>query len=180
MRRHHGLYVGAVVLVILPLLGVLGATAWSQATDDPGEAGLPLELQSVTPRGLDDDLGEFLVFEGLVLLLGVLGCGLLLTGLEAFDAWRARRADEVAGVRGRIADALQCNRRLQHLAVTPVVHLPLWGHTRATVELRGHVPTPWLRAAVLRTAAREAAKHLAVFRIEDRLAIAPSREAEAA
>lgn len=63
--------------------------------------------------------------------------------------------------------------------MTPVVHLPLWRRSGATVELRGQVPTDWLRDVVLRTAALEASKRLAACNIDDRLAIVPSSEARA-
>jgi hypothetical protein len=105
---------------------------------------------------------------------------LLVAGAEIFDSWRERRAGEVAGVRGRIETALQRNRLLKDLAVTPVVHLSLWGRSGATVELRGRVPTLWLRSAVLRTAEVEAAKNGAVYHIDDRLVIVPSGEGKAA
>jgi hypothetical protein len=123
--------------------------------------------------------GEVVVFEALILILGLLACGVLVAGMEAFNAWRDRRIAEIVGLRDRIVTALQRKRRLKHFAVTPVVHVPLWGQSRATIELRGQLPTHRLRAAVRRTAAQEAARFMARYRIHDRLVVVRAREAKA-
>jgi hypothetical protein len=97
--------------------------------------------------------------------------------VEAFDVWRERRKEWGAHLHTRFAAALQHDRLLRHLPVTPVVHLPLLIGSRATIELRGQVPTLWLRHAVLRAAEREAAASTAAAHILDRIAIIPSARA---
>jgi hypothetical protein len=123
---------------------------------------------------------EILLSEGLLLLLVALGCGLFFAGLEVFDLWRERRADEVAWLHARIMTALQRDRLLKDLRVMPIVHPPLWGQSGGRVELHGQVPTPWLRYAVLRTAEMEAARNMAAYHVDDRLIIVPSQEVRAA
>jgi hypothetical protein len=177
MRRSHSTHIGAAVLVIL-LLSALGSSVG--ATTSIGESGLPLSTQSPSPVWLDPLTTEILLSEGLLLLLVALVCGMCFAAMELFDSWRERKAGEVARLRARIATALQCDRLLKDLPVTPIVHPPLWGRSGTTVELRGEVPTPWLRYAVMRTAELEAARTMAVYCIDDRLVIAPSEEARAA
>jgi len=170
MRRRRALYFGAAVLALLSLCSPSGSSAEVQTNG--GAAGLSSETRPSGGAWLDPDAVEVLVSDGIFLLLGVLGCGLIAVGMEAFDLWRERRAGEVALLRTRIATALQRDRLLKDLDVTPIVHLPLRGRSGATVELRGQVPTHGLRYAVLRTAELEAAKNMAVYHIDDRLVIA--------
>jgi hypothetical protein len=65
---------------------------------------------------------------------------------------------------------------LGRLAVTPIVHLPRWGGSRATIELRGRVPTVWRPDPVLRATEREAATSAAACHILDRIMLIPSME----
>ena len=174
MRRRHDMCVGIALLVLL-LLGPLGFSPGAQT--NAGVASLPLEASSSRAPWLDPVGMEILLSEGLLLLLMALGCGLLFVGMEAFDSWRERGARETARLRAGIAAALQRDLLLKDLPVTPIVHQPLWGRSGATVELRGQVPTPWLRYALLRTAELEAARSTAVCHIDDHLVIAPSRKA---
>ncbi len=113
----------------------------------------------------------------MVLLVCALWSGLLVGAMEAFDCWCERRAEWGAHLRARIVTALQHDRLLGSLPVTPIVHLPLWGRSQAAIELRGQVPTLWLRHAVLRAAEREAAASAAACYILDRIAIVPSGRA---
>jgi hypothetical protein len=113
----------------------------------------------------------------MVFLACALWCGLLVVGAEAFDVWRERREEWGARLHTRFAAALQHDRLLRHLPVTPIVHLPLLVGSGATIELRGQVPTLWLRHAVLRAAEREAAASAAVSHILDRISIVPSARA---
>jgi hypothetical protein len=134
-----------------------------------------------TDAGFGDvGVTEVLLSEGMLVLLGVLGCGLVVAGFEAYDLWRERRAGKVAWLNARIATALKRDRLLRDLTVTPIVHLALWEGFGATVELCGQVPTLWLRHAVLRAAEQETARNVAVYHIEDRITIVPSMEALAA
>jgi len=115
----------------------------------------------------------------MVLLMCALWSGLLVGAMGAFDCWCERRAEWGAHLRARIVTALQHDRLLGSLPVTPIIHLPLWGRSQAAIELRGQVPTLWLRHAVLRAAEREAAASAAAYYILDRIAIVPSGKASA-
>jgi hypothetical protein len=180
MRRHRAVCVGAAVLMLWPLLAALEPNAAAQPSGGPRGADFPSMANPADAVWLDDATREILLSEGVVLLVGVLGCGLLVLGVEAMDSWSDRRAGEVAALRDRIASALRRDRLLKRLVITPVVRFPLWGRSAATVELRGHVPTQGLRAAVRWIAEREAAEHLADCHIDDRLVVVSSRWADAA
>jgi len=180
MRRCHALHVGVAVLMLLPLLGALASNAGAQMDGGQGLIDLPLKAQRSSLAWVDTEVREILLAEGLLLLLVVLELGVACAVAAAFDAWRERRAEEAARLRGLLANALQHDRLLKDLAVTPVVHLPLWGRSGATVELRGQVPTHGLRYAVLQAATLEASKNMAACTIDDRLVIASSPEALAA
>jgi hypothetical protein len=179
MRRRHAIYAGAAVLVVL-LLSPLGSIVGAQTNVRQGVAGPPSETQDPEETWLGVIVTEVLLSEGLLLLLAALSCGLFFAGVEVFDLWRERRAGEVARLHARIMTALQRDRLLKDLPVTPIVHPPLWGQSGGTIELRGRVPTPWLRYAVLRTAELEAARNMAAYHIDDRLVIVPSKEVWAA
>ena len=138
------------------LLGPLTPIASAQANSALHASSLPL-AQTAAAGWLADGVAEILVSEGMVLLVCALWCGLLVVGMEAFDLWRDRRAEWGAHLRTRIVTALQHDRLLGRLPVTPIVHLPLWGRSQVTIELRGRVRTLWLRHAVLCTAERAAA-----------------------
>jgi hypothetical protein len=97
--------------------------------------------------------------------------------MEAFDLWRERREEKAAWLHARIASALQRDGLLGRLAVTPIVHVPVCGWSRPTIEVRGQVPTLWLHYAVLRAIERAIATNAAVCHILDRITIVPSMEA---
>jgi len=178
MRSAHIARASIVILVTILLLGAtmpvaLGERQSVQRVSDIASAAQTLEDSWL----FDDGLAEALASEVIILLLCAVGCGLLVAGMEAFDLWRERREEEAARLHKRIAKALQRDGLLGHLAVTPVVHLPLWGGSRVTIELRGHVPTVWLRYAILRATERAAVTSAATCHILDRIMIVPSMEA---
>ena len=167
----------AAILVAMLLLGATMPVALGG--QQSGQSASSIASGGPTPGEswlFDDGLAEALVSEAIILLLCAVGCGLLVAGLEAFDLWRERREEQAARLHARIANALQRDGLLGQLPVTPIVHLPLWGWSRATIELRGHVPTLWLRYAILRATEREAATNAAVCHILDRITIVPSME----
>ena len=117
-------------------------------------------------------------FEAMILLMCAVGAGLIVAGIEAVDLWRERRAEEAATLHARMLTAIQRDRSLKDLAVTPFVRLPLWGRSGTIVEMRGAVPTLWLRYAVMRLAEQEAAAFAAAYRMIDRLTIISNPEME--
>jgi len=92
MRRHPITCLRAAVLVAVVLLGPLLPIAGVQASG-LGAARLPPSAQPPVVLGLDDGLAEVLVSETLVLLVGSLGCGLLVVGLEVLDLCLERRQE---------------------------------------------------------------------------------------
>jgi hypothetical protein len=178
MRTDRSVRVGiALVAAIL----MLGAATLAVAEQRPSVA----RVSSVGPGAripeeawlFQDALTEALASEVMILVLCAIGGGLLVVAMEAFDLWQEQRAEEAARLHAKIAKALQHDRLLGRLAVTAIVRLPRWGMAPATVELRGHVPTVWLRYEILRTAERAAAASAVVCQIRGQIAIAPAMEA---
>ena len=177
MRAGHTALVGAAILAAILLLGATNRVPLEETQSVQSVSGIASAIQMLTESWwFDDGVVEALVSEVIILLLCAVGGGLLIAGLEAFDLWCERREEKAARLHTRIAKALHRDGVLGHLAVTPIVHLPLWGESRAIIELRGHVPTVWLRYAVLRAAEREAATSAAACHILDRIRIVPSME----
>jgi hypothetical protein len=177
MPWDHIKRVRVAVFAAVMLLGPLMPIARAQLESAPHASSLPLTRASEMAWLLEGVVAEVLLSEAMVLLACALAWGLLVFGIEAFDLWCERRKEWGARLHMQFATALQHDRLLRHLPVTPVVHLPLWVGWRATIELRGQVPTLWLRHAVLRVAEREAAASAAVSHILDRIAIVPSARA---
>jgi hypothetical protein len=169
--------VGVPIFVLTLLFCSLVPLAWAQTEVGAGVSGGSSEVERSGAAWLDDGVLVILLSEGVVLLVCALGCGGVVAAMEAFERRRERREEKAAQLHGRITTALRRDRLLKNLAVTPIVHLPLWGWSGATIELRGHVPTAWLRHALLIVAEREAARCMAVYYIQDRMTIAPSMEA---
>jgi hypothetical protein len=179
MRLDHSTRVRVAMVAAVLLLGVMTPIASTQPDFVLQASSLP-PAQTSAVAWLADDVAAILVSEGMVLLACALWCGLLLGGVKAFERWHDRRAEWGAYLRARIVTALQRDRRLGRLPVTPIVHPPLWGRSHAAIELRGYVPTVRLHHAVLRTAKREVAASALACHILDRIAIAPSGKALAA
>src|SRR5512146_1615415 len=170
MRSGHIAGARAVILAaVMLLLGAATPVALGgrQSVEHVSSIASRAQTQE-TSWSFDDGLAEALISEVIIVLLCAIGCGLLLAGMEAFDLWRERREENAARLHTRIANALRRDGLLGHLAVTPIVRLPLWGGSRATIELRGRVPTPWLRYAVLHVTEREVARGTAACYIRDR------------
>jgi hypothetical protein len=178
MRTDRSVRVG---LALVAAILMLGTTTLVIAEQRPSV----VRVSSVGPGArvpeeawlFRDALTEALASEVMILVLCGIGCGLLVVATEAFDLWQERRKEEAVRLHAKIVKALQHDRLLGHLAVTPIVRLPRWGMAPATVELRGHVPTVWLRYAILRAAERAAAASAVVCQIRDQITIAPTLEA---
>jgi hypothetical protein len=87
---------------------------------------------------------------------------------------KRRRESEAVQLQAQISDALLREERVFGLSVTPTAHVPLWSGTPATLELRGQVPSPEVKDAVLRLVNREAARVRPDFHVNDEVAVVPS------
>jgi hypothetical protein len=174
MRSRFLPSVGVPIFVLTLLFCSRLPLAWAQTEGGSRMSGRSSEVERSRVAWLDDGvLLEILLSQGVVLLVCALGCGAILAATEAFDSRREQRQEKAAQLHGRITTALQRDQLLKNLAVTPIVHLPLWGWSEATIELCGQVPTAWLRHALLMVTQREAARSLAVYYIQDRMTVAP-------
>ena len=171
MRRVRTVHLGFVILAGMLGLGPLAPSIWAQTAMPPGPPPVtPGTTTLPAPGGHAWLLGVLLGLTVLVLLAGI---------VKAIDLKRQRENRAVV-LQAQIADALLRDRALVNLPVVATVHVPLWGRTPATVEMHGQVPTGGLRQAVLRVAAHEAARFLAAYHIQDRIAVVPSAGARAA
>jgi hypothetical protein len=115
----------------------------------------------------------------LVLVLGIAVVGLVIVLAKAIDLKR-QRDEEGIQLQAQISDALLRDQTLVSLPVTATVHIPFWRRSPATVEVHGEVPTADLRQAALRIAAKEAARTLVTYYIQDRIMVVPSMGVRAA
>jgi hypothetical protein len=178
MRHRYILAIGVPIVAVLLLLCPLVSIGRPQTESDLGTTGQRITGHQDNSLGvwLNEGATAALTHEAGVLLVCALGAGLFVAGIEALDAWRERRAEDVARLHSRMVMVLQRDRVLKDLAVTPSVRLPLWGRSGPHVELRGEVPTLWLRYAVRHSVEREAAAVVETYRIVDRMTINPERE----
>ncbi len=105
--------------------------------------------------------------------MGIAALVVVVAIAKAIDLKR-RREDEAVHLQAQISDALLRDRMLASLAVTPSVHISIWRGAPGTVEMHGQVPTGELRQAVLHVAAQEAARLVAGYEIQNRIAVVPS------
>lgn len=166
--------IGVPLFVLLLLCCGSAPLAWAQTAVGPGVSGRPSEGERSVGAWLDNGVSQIFFMEGIVLLVSALGCGVVVAATGAFDRRRERIDEQATRLHGRIATALQRDRLLRDLAVTPIVHLPRWRWSGATIELRGRVPTVWLRYAILRIAEQEAARSERAYHLQDRMTIVPS------
>jgi len=76
-------------------------------------------------------------------------------------------------VQAHLSDALLLDPSLARLPITAFASGSLWRRSRVVVAIRGPVPTPELRAAVMRLVEREVSNRQLGARAEDRLVIDP-------
>ena len=154
---------GFTALVILLLAASATGLAWAQPT-----APSPAPPSAVPPSATGSGIAMLAAAIIVVALLGLLGITVKLLDLKR------RRESEAVQLQAQISDALLREQALFGLPVTPIAHVPLWSGTPALIELRGQVPTPEIKDAVLRLVRREAARVRPDFRVEDRLAVVPT------
>ena len=146
----------------LALVSVTGACeVWAQTADRP--SATPVPPADGTASG-----AATIVVVGLVLAL-LVGIGILVKMVDS----RRRREDEMAGLQGRISDALLTDGLLIGLPITATVHTPFWSSRPATVTLTGTVPSVELRDAARRLVEHEMQSRGVSFELEDRVMVDP-------
>ena len=147
-------------------VSVLLAGAWSpriaagQGLPAPGPGGPTL----APPEG-----GNVIVP---AIILGIALLAVLIVGVMLLDLKRKRTAQAIA-IEGQVADALMREPRLARTVITTVAHLPLTGHPRPLVEVRGEVEYPELREIAVRTVRQELMRSYPEGTVEDRIFVAP-------
>jgi hypothetical protein len=149
-------------MIILVIAGTAGLV-WAQQAAPP--AVPPSTAPSSESVGGSAILAAVIIVVGLVALLGIT--------VKLLDLKRRREAEAVQ-LQAQISDALLREGALFGLPVTPTAHVPWWSGTPAIIELRGQVPSPEIKDAVLSLVHREAARVRPDFRIEDEVAVVPS------
>ena len=149
--------------VLAPLAGlVVGASqvSWVSAQ------GLP----APGPGGFPASTGEGSVLPMFILVVAFLAALVLAVGL--MDLRRKRQAQAVA-IEGQISDALMQEPRLAGAVLTALAHVPLTARPTPTVEIRGEVEYPELRATAVRIVRQELLRYHPEGRVEDRIFVSP-------
>jgi hypothetical protein len=94
----------------------------------------------------------------------------IVVGVKLYDAKRKREGDALT-VQARISDALL--RDFVTLPITAVASGSAWRRSPLVLTIRGSVPTPELREAVMRLVGQELSRHHRGVRAEDRLVVDP-------
>lgn len=153
----------AIVILLLALGTASLACAQQQQAAPP-----PAPPSAVEPSATGDGSA---MLAGVIIVGGLVA--ILATIVKLLDLKRRREAEAVQ-LQAQISDALLREAALFGLPVTPTAHVPLWSGTPAVIELRGQVPTPEIKDAVLSLVHREGARVRPDFRIEDEVAVVPS------
>ncbi len=143
---------------IAALLPVLAFPARASAQTAGGDAS------TVTPSAAGWGGAAALVAVAVVLLLAIV------VGVKLYDAKRKREGDALM-VQARISDALL--RDFVTFPITAVASGSAWRRSPLVLAIRGSVPTPELREAVMRLVGQELSRHHPGVRAEDRLVVDP-------
>jgi hypothetical protein len=100
-----------------------------------------------------------------MLVLLVVGAGIMFFDLAG------RREEDAAWLQQKIGNELGRDRALAGLPVRPVVHAPVGGDHRVTVELSGEVPSDAARSAVVDIVEDTALRLRRDVEIDDRLGV---------
>ncbi len=142
---------------LLPLLAFpTRAVAQTRGADSPATAPA-----SSPPGG---GIAVVVLVVALLLAIGV--------GVKLYDLKR-KRADELASLQAQISDALLVDRSLAGLPIAAFASRSLWRRSPAVVAVKGPVPTPELRDAVMRVVEAELARRHPGARAEDQLVVDP-------
>jgi hypothetical protein len=150
------------LMIILVVAGTAGLVGAQQAAPP---ATPPSTAPSSDPAGGSAMLAAVIIIVALVALLGIT--------VKLLDLKR-RRESEAVQLQAQISDALLREGALFGLPITPTAQVPLWSGTPAVLELRGQVPTPEMKEAVLALVRREAARVRPDVRVEDEVAVVPT------
>src|SRR5216684_3285688 len=142
---------------LLPLFAFLiRAMAQTTAADSPSTVPA-----SSNPGGA---IAIVVVVVALLMVIGV--------GVKLYDRKR-KREEKVMSLQSQISDALLLDPSLARLPITAFASGSPWRRSRMVIAIRGPVPTPELRAAVMRLVERELSSRQPGARAEDRLVIDP-------
>jgi hypothetical protein len=147
----------AFIARLLPLLAFpTQAVAQTTGADSPATAPA-----SSPPGG---GVAVVVLVVALLLAIGV--------GVKLYDLKR-KRAEEEASLQAQISDALLLDRSLAGLPIAAFATGSLWRSSPTVVAVKGAVPTPELRDAVMRVVERELSRRQPGARAEDRLVVDP-------
>ena len=145
---------------VAPLLSLLAfpirAMAQTTGADSPGAAPA-----SSNPGGV---IAIVVMVVALLVVIGV--------GVKLYDLKR-KREDDVMSLQSRISEALLLDPSLAGLPITAFASGPLWRRSQVVIAVRGSVPTPELRAAVMRLVEQELSSREPGARAEDRMVVDP-------
>jgi hypothetical protein len=143
---------------VAALLPVLGFPTRASPQTAGGDAS------TVTPPAADWGGAAALVAVAVVMLL------VIVVGVKLYDAKRKREGDALM-VQARISDALL--RDFVTFPITAVASGSAWRRSPLVLTIRGSVPTPEQREAVMRLVGQELSRHHPGVRAEDRLVVDP-------
>ena len=155
-RRSTTRFADCIAPLLLLLAFPIRAMAQTTGADSPGTA----------PASSNPGAAIAIVVVVVVLLV-VIG-----VGIKLYDLKR-KREEEVMVLQSQISDALLLDPSLARLPITAFASGSPWRRSRMVIAIRGPVPTPELRAAVMRLVERELSNRQPGARAEDRLVIDP-------
>jgi len=145
------------------IAGVLEVTmsAWAEAQ---GTGSARASGAATEPAGGAGSIVAVAIIAALVIGIVVM--------VKMIDA-RRRREDRLAGVQGRLSDALAGDAMFARLPLTVTVDAPKWGSGPAVVTIAGTVPTDEMRMAARALVENEARARLEDVELDDRLLVDP-------
>lgn len=120
------------------------------------------------PQASSADWGAGIAIMAVILLL-IVGIGV---AVKLYDVKR-RRTEENAALQSLLSEAVMLERSIAGLPVATFVTRSIWPRSPLVIAVRGSVPTPELRDAVMRLVEREAFRRHPGARTEDRLQVDP-------
>jgi hypothetical protein len=141
-----------------------------------GLLALPSGVIAQTPTAADSPTPL-----GGIVALGIIVAFLLVVGISVklYDITR-KREEEGLALQARLSDTLLEDPTLAPLPLAATVHVPFRRSWAPTVEVTGHVPTPELREAAMRTVLDNIARTWPSARVEDQIVVEPHRMRHAA